>query len=159
MGATKSTSSSAAPTAAKAPTSAYGVKAPGDSGASSYRLGAAPSGSSGSYSGYLAKSQESGDDFQRPTSMVGEVRKAGSQIFNEALGVNTEGENEDAVKVPGVSTSRMAGEVLKGFTDKLAGQLDPTKAMEEETDPSRYGIGAPAKPEARYTASAAAPFG
>ena len=159
MGATKSTGSTSAPTAAKAPAATYGVKPPSDSGVSSYRLGAAPTDNSRSYSGYLAKSQESGDDFQRPTSMVGEVRRAGSQIFNEALGVNTEGQDEDAVKVPGVSTSRMAGEVLKGFTDKLSSQLDPTKAMEEETDPTRYGIGAPSKPEARYTASAAAPFG
>ena len=91
--------------------------------------------------------------------MVKEVRKAGDQIFSQALGINTEGTDESAVKVPGVSTSRMAGDILQGFGDKLGEQLDPTKAVEEETDPTRYGIGAPAKPDARYTASAAAPFG
>ena len=80
-------------------------------------------------------------------------------MFNQALGINTEGADESAVKVPGVSTSRMAGDILQGFGDKLGERLDPTKAVEEESDPSRYGIGAPVKPDARYTASAAAPFG
>jgi len=154
MGASRAASGSQ-PKAEKPAFSSFGIQAPSDSGASGYRLGAGGSTASNRPTlGYLDQSQRSDDAAQRPTSMVGEVRKAGTQIFNNALGINTEGVEDDAVKVPGISTSRMAGEVLKGFTDKLSAEIDPTKAAQEDIDPERYGIGAPTKPDARYTSSA-----
>ena len=110
---------------------------------------------------YLGQSQQETAQMERPKSMVGEVRKAGSQMFSEALGVNTEGsQQEEGLKTPGVSTSRMAGEFLQAFDQGLADKLDPSKAAEEEVDPSRYGIGSPTKTSgAQYTASASSAFG
>lgn len=110
---------------------------------------------------YFSQAQQEPAQTERPKSMVSEVRKAGSQIFSDALGVNTEGAQQDeGLKAPGVSSSRMAGQIMQEFNDSLSGKLDPTKAAEEEVDPSRYGIGAPSKPAgAQYTAAAASPFG
>jgi hypothetical protein len=125
-----------------------------------YKFGPDGETSGSSPSQYLAESQRpSTEGFRRPTSMVSEMRKAGSQLFGQALGVDDAASEEGANKIPGVSTSRMAGDVLKGFTDKLAGEIDPTKGMTDETENLRYGIGGAAKkPEGAYTTSAAAPL-
>lgn len=166
MGSTRSASSSPSytSTSVEKPEASYGSLgrySPTESDAAKSRLGmpAAPE-TKQEQPSYLGQAQQSTAPTTRPKSMVGEVRKAGSQMFSEALGVNNDAQQDEGLKVPGVSTSRMAGEILQGFSDSLSEKLDPTKGAEEEVDPSRYGIGAPNKPSgAQYTAAAAAPFG
>lgn len=153
MGASRSATS--AQSKAERPTASFGVKAP-EEAATGYRLGSIGSTASNRpTTSYLSQGQASGDDFQRPESMVSEVRKAGSQLFNESLGINTEGEDENGIGTPKVSTSRMAGDIIQAMGDKITGEIDPTKIMEEEADPTKgYGVGAPTKTESRYTAQA-----
>jgi len=165
MGSTRSSSPSYTSTKVEKPEASYGSLGrymPTESGAAKSRLGMPEMPETKQEQpSYLGQAQQATTQMERPKSMVGEVRKAGSQMFSEALGVNTEGAQQDeGLKVPGVSTSRMAGEILQGFSDSLSEKLDPTKGAEEDVDPSRYGIGAPNKPSgAQYTAAASAPFG
>jgi hypothetical protein len=119
-----------------------------------------PSKSSVAESNYLGQSQQEAEATPRPKSMVGEMRKAGSQLFNDTLGIDTqESKDEEGVKTPGVSTARMAGQILEGFAGDAADVLDPTKVAKEESDTSLYGLGlAPKSQSAGYT-KAASPFG
>lgn len=118
-----------------------------------------PSKSSVAESNYLGQSQQEAEATPRPKSMVGEMRKAGSQLFSDALGIDTqESKDEEGVKTPDVSSSRMAGQILEGFAGDAADVLDPTKVAKEETDTSLYGMGmAPKLQSAGYT-KAASPF-
>lgn len=160
MGSSKSSSGVTSPSTVKAPQQSYQDQGSVQGTSSGYTFGPKTDGSGRSATSYFSEAKAPDtESFGRPTSMVGEVRKAGSELFGQALGVDQVSPEEDATKLPGVSTSRMAGDILKGFTDKLAGEIDPTKGMTDETESLRYGIGGTAKkPEGAYTSSAAAPL-
>ena len=165
MGSTRSNASSLSSSGSKQPQAKSGYMdryLSTEGGSPSGFLGMPdPSKSSVAESNYLGQSQQETEAqaTPRPKSMVGEMRKAGSQLFSDALGIDTQqSKDEEGTKTPEVSSSRMAGQILEGFAGDAADVLDPTKVAKEDTDTSLYGMGmAPKLQSAGYT-KAASPF-
>jgi len=150
MGASRSNSSQlttgmTAPTRNQAPTQqAQAVEAPARQGYSS--------GSSVTPSAYLQRTRETASGMPSSNNYVSEMRRAGSQMFGQALGMETPSETEeDTLKVPGISSSRMAGDIVKSLSGGFTDQLDPTKEMTQGIEDMRYGVTGTTKTKSPYT--------
>lgn len=108
-------------------------------------------------SSYLERTRETASSAPSDTSYVSEMRRAGSQAFGQALGVNmpTEsGEDEGGVKGTSVSGSRMAGDILGQLSVGSEDELDPSKKVNSSINDLKYGIGGGAnQPMSPYTSA------
>lgn len=110
------------------------------------------SGTSVSPSAYLQRTRETASGMPSSNNYIGEMRKAGSQVFGQALGMETPSDtDEDTLKVPSLSSSRMAGDIVKGLSSDFTDQLDPGKEMTQGIEDMRYGVTGTTKTKSPYT--------
>lgn len=108
-------------------------------------------------SSYLERTRETASGTPSDTSYVGEMRRAGSQAFGQALGIKmpTESEEDEGGVAPTkISGSRMAGDILGQLSVGSEDELDPTKKVNSSINDLKYGIGGGAsQPVSPYTSA------
>lgn len=113
--------------------------------------------SSVSPSSYLERTRETAAGTPSDGNYVSEMRRAGSQAFGQALGIQmpTESKDEEAgIKATKVSGSRMAGDILGQLSAGTDDELDPSKKVNSSINDLRYGLGGGANQQASPYTSA-----
>ena len=83
---------------------------------------------------------------------VRETRQQAMKAFLEKAGVQGRADDEqNNVRVPNVSSMRMAGDFASSLSNPFADELNPSKSVSDELEKLRYGVSGPTKTQSPYT--------